>query len=187
MKRTFIAFDITPENETRAAYEIIRQKLRSENISWITDRNFHMTLKFLGDTPEDHIPGICKTIRNSLAEFSTFPVILAGVGLFKNIHDPKVLWMGCRADTTLENLKARLEKEMTVFGYELEQRRFSPHLTLGRIKQVRQVNQLTEVISMFRDKVFQVQEVKEIIYYESTLKPSGAVYTPIEVFRLGSQ
>jgi 2'-5' RNA ligase len=186
MKRTFIAFDITPETETRSAYEVIRQKLRYENISWISDRNFHMTLKFLGDTPEENIPGICKTIRNCLTEFSSFPVILAGVGLFKNIHDPRVLWMGCRADAELEKIKTSLEKELAAFGFEPDERRFSPHLTLGRIKQVRQVNQLTEVISMFREKVFQVQEVKEIIYYESRLKPTGAVYTPIEVFRLGS-
>jgi 2'-5' RNA ligase len=185
MKRTFIAFDIVPAASTKAAYDEIRLKLKQEKITWVDDARFHLTLKFLGDTKEEQIPEISETLEKAISGFKSFPVTLAGMGIFKNVHDPRVLWLGCRFDDRIEQIKKAIDDALVPFGFEAEGRSFSPHFTLGRIKQIRQVNPLTELIAAYSGVEFQQQQIRQIIFYESHLKPTGALYTPISVFSLG--
>jgi 2'-5' RNA ligase len=184
MKRTFIAFDITPSNETKAAYELIRFKLRLEKINWIPDSNFHITLKFLGDTEKELIPDIIRKIDTIVTNHRPVNLGLHGIGVFKNLHDPRVLWMGCNFERNLVILAKEMDEGMKAFGYAPENRDFAPHLTLGRIKQIRQINQLSEIIAMYKETEFQRQKIEDIIFYESLLSSSGSTYIPIEKFRL---
>jgi 2'-5' RNA ligase len=184
VKRTFIAFDIIPSPETKAFYEQIRHKLRLEKINWIEDAGFHMTLKFLGDTPEESIPGITESLRIVSDHYAPFNISLNGLGLFKSLREPRVIWIGCDFDPVLGKIRKEIDDTLETFGFPSDQRRFTPHLTLGRIKQIRQVNQLAEIIAAYQEVHFQQQQVKEIIFYESQLSPSGARYMPLYTFHL---
>jgi len=184
MKRTFIAFDIEPSETVREVYETVRKKLRNERINWIDPGNLHITLKFLGDTSEESIPSIIKAISKVIENYTPLRVILKGLGVFRNIHDPHVFWMGCKIEDDLLNLKQELEVSLNSFGYETEKRAFSPHLTLGRIKLLRQTNHLSEILASYRESVFQEFYLKEIVYYQSRLTSSGSVYTSLGKFTI---
>jgi 2'-5' RNA ligase len=184
MKRTFIAFNIIPAAETKSAIEVVRHKLRLEKINWVPDENFHMTLKFLGNTELSLLPEITLKIKKALSGFSPFGVMLHGIGVFKQLSDPRVIWMGCEVSMELNDMKHAIEHALSEFGFEEESRPFNPHLTIGRIHQMRQINQLTEVVALFRNTTFQKDEIREIIFYESQLLPEGARYTPLQIFKL---
>ena len=79
----------------------------------------------------------------------------------------------------------QIRQPVETLGFQSENRTFSPHLTLGRIKLIREINPLAELLVAYKDMEFQQQMVKEIILYESRLLPSGAVYSPLRVFELG--
>ncbi len=182
MKRTFIALDIIPDILLKEAIETIRQKLRGERISWTQTDSLHLTLKFLGDTPEEQIPLITKALAQTIMPFSPFKINLEGIGVFKNIHDPRVLWVGCRVDNQLPNLRDKIDSTLASLGFQNETRDFSPHITLGRIKMIRQIYSLSEILTTYKNKVFQESLINEVIFYESRLQPAGAVYTVIEKF-----
>jgi 2'-5' RNA ligase len=183
MIRTFIAFDIIPSEALTEVIQTIMHKLRNERITWVQPGTLHVTLKFLGDTGEQQIPLIKQSLAKSVLSCNPFRIMLEGIGVFKNIHDPRVLWMGCRTEKSLADLRDKIDLALNMLGYEKEARAFSPHITLGRIKLMRQTNHLSEIIAAFKEKVFQESQINEIIFYESRLSANGAVYTPIEKFK----
>ena len=184
-KRTFIAVDVLPGSGLKEAYELIRYRMRLEKINWVETGNMHITLSFLGDTDENLIPEIVQVIRNTADQFQPFEMVLRSFGVFKNLSDPRVLWFGCEAPETLTLIKKMLDEHLLPLGFEPENRHFAPHLTLGRVKAVRQLNQLTQLITLYKDAEIQKQQTDRIVFYESRLTPQGAVYTPIETFQLG--
>lgn len=184
-KRTFIAVDIQPGNRLKEAFELIRYRMRLEKINWVETGNMHITLSFLGDTDENLLPGISDAIWSSAGQFQPFELVLKSFGVFKNLSDPRVLWFGCDASETLAQIKNRLDDLLLPMGFEPENRKYSPHLTLGRVKDIKQVNQLSQLITLYKDAVIQQQQIDRIVFYESRLTPQGAVYVPIQKHRLG--
>lgn len=184
MKRLFIAFDIVPAPETLEALQIIQRKMRLESIRWVPFDNFHLTLKFLGNTDTGKISGVTGELKKTLGQFSAFTIKLQGLGVFKNLRDPRILWMGCQGGTALYEIKQAVENALGNAGFAKDDRSFNPHLTIGRITQIRNSNQLTEALAIYRDKVFQQDRIKEFILYESILSPDGSVYIPVDRFSL---
>lgn len=184
MKRTFIAFDVIPEPDLKSAYETVRQKLRNERITWVQPDRLHVTLKFLGDTGEEQIPLIRKALAETVVNYNPFRIKLEGLGIFKNVHDPRVLWIGCQTERSLAELRDKIDLTLSMLGFAKEDRSFSPHITLGRIKLMRQTNHLSEIITAFKDRIFQESVISEIIFYESRLSSEGSVYTVIEKFKV---
>jgi 2'-5' RNA ligase len=93
--------------------------------------------------------------------------------------------MGCSIDNSLIKLREKIEEGMAELGFASEKRGYSPHLTIGRIKYLRQTDHLSKIIADYKSKVFQEIKVTELIYYESKLRPSGSVYIPIQKFTFG--
>jgi 2'-5' RNA ligase len=184
MKRTFIAFDIHPSSETVIVYDLIRQRLQYETINWTPADRFHITIKFLGDTAEKDLAAIYANLMKALDGFRAFVITLKGLGLFKSVHDPKVLWMGCSYDSGLEQIHKVIDHELIAFGFESETRPFRPHLTLGRLRQIRKIEQLNELITSNKEREFQKLLVNEIVLYESRLSPAGARYVVLNKFNL---
>jgi RNA 2',3'-cyclic 3'-phosphodiesterase len=184
MKRTFIAFDIHPSSDTIIAYDNLRQRLKFETINWTPADRFHITIKFLGETAEKDLPAIYTILMKALEGFSTFTVTLKGLGLFKSIHVPRVLWMGCSYDSGLDQIHKVINHELIAFGFESETRPFRPHLTLGRLRHIRQVNHFNELITLYEEKEFQKLVIHEIVLYESHLSPAGARYVVLNKFKL---
>ena len=184
MKRIFIAVDVLPSSRLKEDYELIRHRMRLEKINWVEIEQMHLTLSFLGDTEEEKVPGIITMLKEFIAEQSPFELTLRSLGVFKNLREPRVLWMGCDPCTALAEIKKKIDQGLTRYGFEAEDRPFSPHVTLGRIKDIRQLNQLAQLITLFKDKVFQQQRIDKIVLYESVLSVKGPEYSPLQIIPL---
>ena len=179
MKRTFIAVRIHPGEKMREIISFIRQMLSQEKIKWVDPEIMHITIAFLGDTDEKIITPVKGIIQQVTQNHLPFELVFTGAGVFKNLRDPRVIWIGTETNQFMQSLKAGLDNELSRFGFEKEIREFRPHLTLGRIKWIKNVSALEEAIKPYKDQEVQRELISEIIYYESILKPEGPVYLPL--------
>jgi len=184
MKRTFIACKISPGDKLLKTYTKLRNELKNEKIKWVNSDHFHITLFFLGDTDEEMIPRVRTRVGNLVDQFSSFHIKLSGLGVFKNMNKPRVLWAGIYQYETMKEIKEGIENEMVALGFPAEKKEFRPHLTMARLKWINDKEKLKGLINDYQDEDFQQVKINEIIYYESILKPSGPVYKPIEKFIL---
>jgi RNA 2',3'-cyclic 3'-phosphodiesterase len=184
MKRTFLAVDIHPTEKLKEDFGLIRRRLRLEKINWVPEGSLHITTNFLGDTEEDILPLMVKNFEGSLLSMPAFELVIRSFGVFRNLHDPRVIWLGCDPCPTLQQIKNRLDQVLAGLGFKPESRDFSPHLTLGRVKNLRQVNQLSQLITLYKDVVFQKLRIDHLNFYESRLTPVGPEYISIKNFPL---
>jgi len=179
MKRTFIAIRIHPGEKMREVLEYFRQTLSQEKIKWVDPEIMHITIAFLGDTDEKIITSVKDIIQQVSQDNPPFELVFRGAGVFKNLRDPRVIWIGTETNQVMQSLKAGLDNELSRFGFEKESREFRPHLTLGRIKWIKNISALEEAIKLYKDQEVQKELINEIIYYESILKPEGPLYLPL--------
>ena len=182
--RTFIALDMSAE--IKAALENYLQPLKSRRgrVSWVKPENLHLTLKFLGNTPADRIDELASVLQEIAAAATPFPATVSGSGAFPNDEHPRVLWVGLNEKTgALQNLVRAIDARLQPLGFAPEKKRFTPHLTIGRIKDPR----IPEVIRGLKEKPFAAMAAQfdEIIFMKSELHPSGSIYTPLLKLTLG--
>ncbi|OPY57751.1 MAG: 2',5' RNA ligase family [Pelotomaculum sp. PtaU1.Bin035] len=102
---------------------------------WVDSKSLHLTVQFLGNVPEIHVPVIVNALNRSVACVAPFKLNLNGIGVFPSIERPRVLWMGMSGETAmLSRLHHQVQKELGHLGFEPEKRRYSPHLTLARVR-----------------------------------------------------
>lgn len=103
-------------------------------VTWVGENNLHVTLRFLGEVPEEQAAAIGEALAGAVKPVRPFDVTLGGVGAFPDLDDPKVLWIGVERHPALELLANDVEKTLQGFGFEPELRPFQPHLTIGRLR-----------------------------------------------------
>lgn len=184
MKRTFIAIKIPLEKHKQEIISDIQKGLKEEKIKWVDTWNMHVTLFFLGDTEINVIPDIINEISAQLKDVKSFQLKLDGLGVFKSIREPKVVWIGIEESISLKKIKERIDQSVEYFGFNKDNRTFKPHLTLGRIKFIQDKSNLKDVLDNFADQDFGTINVKQVMYYESTLTPKGPIYKVIKQFDL---
>ncbi|MFW5707502.1 MAG: RNA 2',3'-cyclic phosphodiesterase [Bacteroidota bacterium] len=184
MKRLFVAIKVVPEQTLLKALESIQQKLSADSINWVKPDNLHITLKFLGDTPEKKIPSIIGALHKSTDTLYPSEFFVEGFGYFGNLRFPRVLWMGImeRDQNNLEKVYAGVQKNLEPLGFPAEEHFFKPHLTIGRIKNISDTRILRELEGIFSTLPFQKVPVDSFSLYESKLTPSGPVYSLVEKF-----
>jgi 2'-5' RNA ligase len=179
MKRTFIAIEVRAGKRLMDTITLLRSEMRNDIIRWVDPGHLHITLAFLGDTGEKLIREVITMLETGLAGTEEFSFPVHGLGIFRNISDPRVIWAGIRSADELEDLHNRIKKGLGELGMKTEDRRFMPHLTLGRIKQIRNPEILETLLEQYRDTPFQTTDVREVIFFESILKPSGPEYVQL--------
>jgi 2'-5' RNA ligase len=185
--RTFIALDVPSAVLDTITRIQNRFKSLGLHASWVKPGNIHLTLKFLGDTDPDRIPGIQNKLSEALAPFAPFQLVLNSVGVFPDTHRPRVLWVGLKDDSgRLKTLQTATEKALESAGFPIEQRPFSPHLTLARIKSPKGKKALQEELDAVNQEGIEPHpfEVDEIKLYKSQLTPKGSIYTVLANFKL---
>ena len=187
MQRTFIALKVEPEKIMVDCYHRIQEALRMEKIKWVDPGNLHITLRFLGDTEAGTVKGISRILEETIPAYPCPEVVFRGMGLFRNLRDPRVLWIGMDTGPVLQELKKDLDKKLSALGFPVEERSFRPHLTLARIKFIRDRSRLEELINAYRDTEFQKNRIEEILYYESFLRQEGPRYLPLIKVSFGSE
>ena len=179
MKRIFIAVKIEPEETLLRLIASFKQALKNDSIKWTDLSNMHVTLVFIGDTPENKVKEIDTILKDYCSGSGEFEMVISGAGVFGSSHDPRVLWAGVVDSEKMNALRKLLSKKLSEGDTEIEKRPFNPHLTLGRIKKIRDRDNLDMLLDEFRDEVIQRVKVSEIILYESILRSEGPIYKPL--------
>lgn len=182
--RAFIALDLPPsiqdaiENQSRP----LRQAIGDEPARWVSARNMHLSLKFLGDVPISHLDFIKQMLTQAADSHPRFDLQIGGLGSFPTSKRPRVLWVGIHAPAALVSLQNAIETGAVRLGYEKEARPFSPHLTLARIRQGIGAGDLQKI----RAAVAKIQlgrigtaSVDSVHLYQSDLHSGGSVYTKL--------
>lgn len=178
--RAFIAIEVDPA--ITALLTALQQEWRraEADVAWVRPEGMHLTLKFLGNTPEERIAGIGDTLSSLAAHFVPFTVTFAGAGGFPNFRHPRVLWAGVTdGREMLVTLAQAVDDAMASCGFPRESRPFHPHLTLGRVKSPTNLAQLLPHVEAHADEVFGAMLAARITLMRSELSPHGARYTPL--------
>lgn len=180
MIRTFIAIDLPPG--VREKIETFERELKKADaaVSWVKPDRIHLTLKFLGDVPEERVPEIQAALEDVARASHAFRLKAAGCGAFPTLKQMRVVWTGIKGDQeALAKLARRVEEAMSPLGFEPEDRPFRPHLTLGRVKGKSRLRVLQEML--LENQGFEAEDfdVAEVVLYKSDLRPDGARYTPL--------
>ena len=179
--RTFIAIKITPEKEFLNLYSELKESLNDETIKWVEENNFHLTLRFLGNTTQNQVEGIQHSFERIVSKFQPFQINIKGIGYFESKNQPRVLFAKINDSPKLQLLATEIKKQIIPIGFKEGTREFSPHLTLGRIKFIKRKNDFFSLINKFEETEIQKIVVSEIIFYQSILKPCGPIYKPLKI------
>ena len=183
--RLFLAIDIPPFAREKITGIQDRFKRLNLNIAWVKPANIHLTLKFLGSTSPRQVSAIKDRVSQAVSHTPRFPVSLGEVGVFPNLKNPRVLWVGLEdPQDRLTTVQKKIEEEMTQLGFPPEQRKFSPHLTLGRIKSLKEKGLLKNEVQSIQRCDSAPIVVSSVILFQSRLTPKGSIYTILEEFEL---
>ncbi len=153
------------------------------DLKLVKPENVHMTLKFLGEIDEKRVDEIADVMRNSIKDVSPFTIKLIGLGVFPNMNYMRVLWIGTENAEKLGVIAERLENELSTLGFKKEKRKFSPHVTVGRVKSIRNKGVLQNFLNENKKTDFGGSDVKCIKLKKSILTPKGPDYSTVkEVF-----
>lgn len=170
-----------------SALSEFQQELKKcgSDVRWVKPQGIHLTLKFLGTTDDNDADRITTAIEGTSKNYSCFDLQIRGAGVFPNIKNPRVLWTGVSENEILSGLQKGIEDAMTPLGFEKENRKYSPHLTLGRFRSSSGKELLLEKIQLNRDREFGSMHVSTVSFMRSDISPAGAKYTRIAVIPLG--
>jgi 2'-5' RNA ligase len=178
--RTFIAIELPGQIKNQIGQVQAPLKKTKSFVSWVKPGNIHVTLKFLGEVPEEKMDEVFSAIGKAVEGIKKFSMSLKGMGAFPNVKRPRVIWVGAGSgQEELSGMAGRIEEEMEKIGFPKEKRRFSPHFTIGRVKSPKNVEKLMEMVG---SSDFQTGEiaVSEVVVMRSQLHSAGAIYTPLK-------
>lgn len=188
--RLFVAIELpgsVREALGRLQHELQRRGM--ERLRWVRPEGIHLTLKFLGATPVERLPAISDVLAGVAAETPPHQLVIGRPGTFGGSR-PRVVWVDLSGDieaaTAVQN---RIETALDGLGFARESRRWSPHLTLARVRP-EETRQAAALIPRALEGVrvpIGVIRVRDISLMRSILRPSGAVYERIEAFPLSER
>ncbi len=186
--RLFVAVELG--EEALSALGRVQAELRErrlEGLRWVRPEGIHLTLKFLGEVPPSAVGGIEEALGRAVQGVPPHQLSLGALGKFGSRLSPRVLWVDIRGDVdTLIGLQQRVEAALVPLGFPREQRAFSPHLTLARVRpeSARQAaGPLEQAVASVHPLAAEI-DVREVSLMRSQLNPGGAVYTCLKSFPL---
>ena len=187
--RAFVAIELAPglRESLAEALDALRQA-HLRGLRLVDPEAIHLTLKFLGDVPVPTIPEIASALKRVAEGVPPLTLALDRAGGFPSLERPRVLWVGLRGDLpTLQRLQGAVETALADLGFPREPRSFSPHLTLARVRpetrpeERRRIGERSAQLSVSPAEM----RAEEVALMRSDLRPTGAVYTRLEVAQLG--
>ncbi|HEY3294647.1 MAG TPA: RNA 2',3'-cyclic phosphodiesterase [bacterium] len=152
-------------------------------VKWVEPRGMHLTLRFLGEVPDNELSALQSAITEAIGDTAPFAMRIHGTGVFPNARRPRVYWAGIEAPGTLIEMQKRIEERMQDLDFEKEENPFRPHLTLARIKEPIGKERMTEALLNFRLESDPIN-VTEVLLMQSHLSKDGAQYEAIRHFPL---
>ena len=182
--RCFVAIDVSEEVRFSIGGAIEQMRGLSKGVRWVPPDHVHLTLKFLGEADNAMLLQIQERLSLLCSRHAPFALTVSGTGGFPNLRRPNVLWVGIDESGPLSLLNRDIEQSMAELGFEREEKRFSPHLTVGRVKSKDGLEAVIREWITFKDAVFGTITVGETLLMKSALKPGGAEYSKIAGFKL---
>ncbi|HEY2892801.1 MAG TPA: RNA 2',3'-cyclic phosphodiesterase [Pirellulales bacterium] len=176
--RTFIAVEIPGEVRDRAHQLITRLRAAPAKVKWVDPRDMHWTLKFLGDVEMLESPRVCQAVARAVEPLAPFDIEACGAGAFPDPHRPRTVWvgMGAGAEAMVE-LHDSIDHELAKLGYRAENRRFRPHLTIGRVRNSPEgIEELGRLIAENADFASGLSTVYEVVVFSSELGREGPTH-----------
>lgn len=186
--RAFIAIEIPQEIQTRLGevqQRIIERKVLG--VRWVSSRIIHLTLQFLGDTSIAKLEALGRELQPMIAAQEPFTYQVQGLSAFPNLRRPRVIWVGLQAPSDLATLQKLIERTVQKAGLPVEDRSFSPHLTLGRVKRdisPDEIQELSAALNEIETGLLGTGIAKSVTLFRSDLRPEGPIYTPLAHFPL---
>lgn len=182
-RRLFVAVPLPAPVKAELNSLVHVLKRSAPGVKWVRPDHLHVTLRFLGDVEAAQSAALVESLQG-ITELSPFTFNLSGVGAFPDRKRPRVIWTGIDSGRQrVEDLAACVDKSVVAAGLPGEDRPFSPHLTLGRVKEPGHFDALWQAaaVTPFKGKPIHVVDVRLIW---STLTPTGPVYRDVESFPL---
>ena len=178
--RLFIAvhLDAPVRASLAAASATLRAATSTLPVAWVASENFHVTLKFLGDVDAAKVPELIEGLHAAAAMHVAFEIEVSGLGAFPSPARPRALWAGIVAGVEpLAALARSIDDATVALGFPREVRAFSPHVTLGRVRDARRAPALSDALRNTRH--FGKVPVAHAALIHSDLSPRGARYTTL--------
>jgi len=180
--RLFVAIKIDPEEQFRNTYGFLRQALDFNIIKWVELENIHLTLKFIGDTSPEEVPQIIEALSGVCEGIEPFRLEIANTGVFGSNYNPKVIWFGITPNKMLQNLAQNVSSKLETVGILGDRQNFVPHLTIGRIREIKDKKYFQQLMGRFNEVEIQSQTVTGFTLYESILKREGPQYNELGTY-----
>jgi 2'-5' RNA ligase len=179
--RCFVAVEI--DESTREALGALQAELavsvdiRKSDVKWVNPGNIHITLKFLGEIKDEQSVEVCRAAAEVTGRHSGFDIDVRGVGCFGG-RSARVVWVGTAGGSAeLAALAADMDETLAAAGFAPEQRKFSAHLTLCRVRNPKAGFKLAEAVKKYEDFEVGVVAAESVSVFQSELTPKGPVYT----------
>lgn len=190
--RCFVAVELDPALREAIATRLVARLSRHPGVRWCTQPQLHVTLKFLGETPEQLLPPLCRIIADAAATIEPFQLVVRGLGAFPSPRSPRVLWIAVDDPSAgCARWLAAADPLLAALGFQPETRPFHPHVTLGRSRSPAAARILRDIL---RDPAAAVGgaelpagrvRVEQVVLFESRLERGGAQYRPLYSAALG--
>jgi RNA 2',3'-cyclic 3'-phosphodiesterase len=188
--RVFIAIEIPLEIKKAIVVKIANMHNGTGHaVRWVPTENIHLTLKFLGETSLANVELLSQALQAECDQHAPFAITVSGLGCFPNSHHPRIIWIGLNIPPELNRLQHRLETATARMGYAIEDKPFSPHLTIGRIREQAtsaELNNIHSALEKLHVGSLGTFTVQAVHLFKSDLKPAGPVYTSLFSARLGN-
>jgi RNA 2',3'-cyclic 3'-phosphodiesterase len=188
--RTFVALPLSEEIHEQLA-GVQRRLKRTDpggSVRWVDPSSIHLTLHFLGDILPERVEPVRAALSVVARNVTPFEFQVGNLGAFPNTGRPRVVWVGVQDTSSwLRLLHDAVNEALANLGFTPDKRGFSPHLTLGRVRRNAErgdVRALGQTIAETEIGMLGTVQAREMVFFRSVLKPTGAEYTPLHTFRL---
>ncbi|ACX52821.1 2'-5' RNA ligase [Ammonifex degensii KC4] len=172
-----------PASLRRQLVEVQRELgFSPRSVKWVEEENLHLTVRFLGDTEAGQVDPLREAVAARLTSIKAFSLEVEKLGAFPSLKHPRVIWVGVKAHPSLFLLYQAVEEAVRGLGFAPATQPFSPHITLGRVRERAVVpgdHRWAE-----RSYTFTPFLVDELVLYRSFLTPRGPIYSRVAAVRL---
>jgi len=179
--RAFIAIEIPGEIKKEIASQTVGlRQAAGRSVRWAAPENIHLTIKFLGEISSSSIDSLTQTLKTESSQHTPFEITARNLGTFPNLNRARIIWIGLDAPPALGKLQRDIEAAAARLGYPAEDKPFSAHLTIGRVREQispAEAQSLHSALENAQIGMLGTFTAEFVHLFRSDLKPGGPVYT----------
>ena len=174
--RTFIALPLKAGEDILQVREELMHALRGERISWVDPDKYHVTIRFLGETEIQEVERIRGLFQEEWLELKAASIGVSGFRSFGPYKHPRVIFAAFEQEEWFRELKEAVDLSLADLGWPREERKFTAHLTLARIRSMKDSSSFHAFMNGFRDRSCSELDFDRVVYYRSILGENGPEY-----------